>query len=60
MYGALSTYASGFASKATDTYGHYMAKDDIEKLLVECTANENWNVANSKLLQVSDASYDMG
>ena len=60
MYGTLSTYASGIASKATDTYGHYMAKDDIDKLLVELTANENWNVANSKLLQVSDATYDMG
>ena len=33
-----------------DTYSGYMAKDDLEKVLVEATANENWNISNSKLL----------
>lgn len=37
-----------------------MAKDDLEKLLVEATANENWNISNTKMLQISDATYDMG
>ena len=36
-----------------------MAKDDLEKVLIEATANENWNVSNSKLLQISDATYNM-
>ena len=60
---AMSTHLTDFnfcrAAKATDTYGHYMAKDDLERVLVEATANENWNIANTKLLQISDASYDM-
>jgi uncharacterized protein YpuA (DUF1002 family) len=46
-------------AKAQDTYAGYAAKDDIEKLLVEATANENWNLSNSKLLELSDASYNM-
>ena len=37
----------------------YMAKDELEKLLVEATANENWNSSNTKMLQISDAAYDM-
>lgn len=37
----------------------YMAKDELEKLLVEATANENWNISNTKMLQISDATYDM-
>lgn len=47
------------AAKATDKYAGYMAKDDLEKALVEATANENWNVSNTLLLQVSDATYQM-
>ena len=43
----------------TDTYSSYMAKDELEKVLVEATANENWNISNSKLLQISDATYNM-
>ncbi len=42
-----------------DSYSTYMAKDDIEKVLVEATANENWNISNSKLLQISDATFNM-
>lgn len=41
-----------------DSYATYMAKDDLEKVLVEATANENWNIANTKLLQISDATYN--
>ena len=43
----------------TDTYAGYMAKDELEKVLVEATANENWNISNSKLLQIADATYNM-
>ena len=46
-------------AKAQDQYSTYMAKDDLEKLLVEATANENWNISNSKMLQISDATYEM-
>ncbi len=37
-------------SKATDSLSGYMAKDELEKLLVEATANENWNISNTKML----------
>ena len=43
----------------TDTYAGYMAKDELEKLLVEATANENWNISNSKLLSIADATYNV-
>lgn len=46
-------------SKAADSYTTYMAKDELDKLLVEATSNENWNISNTKLLQISDATYDM-
>jgi len=46
-------------AKATDQYSSYMAKDDVEKILVEATSNENWNISNSKLMQLSDATYSM-
>ena len=46
------------AGRVIDTYSGYMAKDDLEKVLVEATANENWNISNSKLLQISDATYN--
>jgi len=36
-----------------------MAKDELEKVLLEATANENWNIANSKLMQIADASYSL-
>ena len=45
--------------KVTDTYAGYMAKDELEKVMVEATANENWNISNSKLLQIADATYNM-
>jgi hypothetical protein len=42
-----------------DKYSTYMAKDELEKVLIEATANENWNIANSKLMQIADASYNL-
>ena len=42
----------------TDTYGGYMAKDELERTLVEATANENWNISNTKLLQIADSTYN--
>lgn len=35
-----------------------MAKDELDKLLLEATANENWSISNSKLLNISDATYN--
>jgi hypothetical protein len=47
------------AAKASDKYAGYMAKDDLERALVEATANENWNVSNTLLLTISDSTYQM-
>ena len=41
-----------------DTVGSYTAKSEIDKILIEATANENWNLANSKLQVIADATYD--
>jgi hypothetical protein len=46
-------------SSVTDKYSTYMAKDELEKLLIEATANENWNISNTKMLQISDATYEL-
>ena len=46
-------------SSVTDKYSTFMAKDELEKLLIEATANENWNISNSKMLQISDATYEL-
>ncbi len=37
-------------SKATESVITYMAKDELDKLLIEATANENWNISNTKML----------
>lgn len=39
-----------------DTVVSYTARSEIDKLLIEATANENWNLANSKLQILADAS----
>ena len=39
-----------------DTVVTYTAKSEVDKILVEATANENWNIANSKLQTLADAS----
>ena len=41
-----------------DTVGSYTAKTEVEKILIEATGNENWNIANSKLQTLSDATYE--
>ena len=40
-----------------DTVVTYTARNEIDKLLVEATANENWNLSNSKLQLLADATY---
>ena len=55
-YCVIYVYRTG---RVTDSYAGYMAKDELEKVLVEATANENWNISNSKLLQIADATYNM-
>jgi len=59
MFSSLKEMAASAQGKMTDTYAGYMAKDDLEKVMVEATANENWNISNSKLLQIADATYNM-
>ena len=53
------TLTSFSTSSVTDKYSTFMAKDELEKLLIEATANENWNISNSKMLQISDATYEL-
>jgi len=35
--------------RVKETVVIYTSRSEIDKLLVEATANENWNIANSKL-----------
>ena len=44
--------------KVKDTVVTYTAKSDVDKILVEATTNENWNIANSKLQTLADASFN--
>ena len=44
--------------KMKDTVSTYTAKTEVDKILVEATGNENWNIANSKLQTLADASYE--
>ena len=43
--------------KVKDTVTSYTAKSEVDKILIEATANENWNIANSKLQVLADAAY---
>lgn len=35
--------------KMKETVVSYTSKSEVDKILIEATANENWNIANSKL-----------
>ncbi len=35
----------------------YTSKNEIDKILIEATSNENWDIANSKLQVLADAAY---
>lgn len=40
-----------------ETVVSIVSRSEVEKVLIEVTANENWNAANSKLQILADASY---
>ena len=40
-----------------ETVTAYTSRDEIDKILVEATANENWNISNSKLQILADATF---
>ncbi len=40
-----------------DNLSTYTAKTEIEKILIEATSNENWNIANSRLQVLADATH---
>ena len=44
--------------KMKDTVSSYTAKTEVDKILIEATGNENWNIANSKLQTLADATYE--
>lgn len=35
----------------------YVSTSEVDKILIEATANENWNIQNSKLQVLADAAY---
>ncbi len=35
--------------KMKETVVTYTSRNEVDKLLIEATANENWNISNSKL-----------
>jgi hypothetical protein len=40
-----------------ETVVSYTSRSEIDRILVEATANENWNLPNSKLQTLADASF---
>jgi hypothetical protein len=40
-----------------ETVVSYVSRSDVDKILIEATANENWNIANTKLQTLADAAY---
>lgn len=42
--------------KVKETIVSYTSRNEIDKILIEATANENWNISNSKLQTLADAS----
>ena len=40
-----------------ETVVTYTSKSEVDKLLIEATADENWNISNSKLQVLADSTY---
>lgn len=38
-----------------DTVATYTTTNEIDKILIEATANENWNMSNTKMFTLADA-----
>ena len=43
--------------KVKETVVSYVSRSDVDKILIEATANENWNISNTKLQTLADAAY---
>ena len=43
--------------KVKETVVSYVSRSEVDKILIEATANENWNISNSKLQVLADAAY---
>jgi hypothetical protein len=35
--------------RVKETVVSYVSRSEVDKILIEATANENWNIANTKL-----------
>ncbi|TNV82238.1 hypothetical protein FGO68_gene17554 [Halteria grandinella] len=57
MFDTVKDYAFSMKEKVKETVVSYTARSEIDKVLIEATANENWNVPNSKLQILADAAY---
>ena len=49
MFDSVKEYAMSMKEKVKETVVTYTSNNEIEKILIEATSNENWNIANSKL-----------
>ena len=43
--------------KVKETVVSYVSRSEVDKILIEATSNENWNMSNTKLQILADASY---
>jgi hypothetical protein len=43
--------------RVKETVVSYTSRSEIDKVLIEVTANESWNVPNTKLQTLADASF---
>ena len=43
--------------RVKETVVSYVSRSEVDKILIEATANENWNIANTKLQTLADAAY---
>ena len=59
MYACLCQNISNLYRKerVKETVVSYVSRSEVDKILIEATANENWNIANTKLQTLADAAY---
>jgi hypothetical protein len=57
MFDTVKDYAFSMKEKVKETVVSYTARSEVDKILIEATANENWNIPNSKLQVLADAAY---
>lgn len=44
MFDTVKDYAFSMKEKVKETVVSYVSRSDVDKILIEATANENWNI----------------